>query len=217
MNNKQISQSTGAMNAEEAYDYLLVLSHITVRFARVMREPRYPDGATESDVEHSFHLGITATELASTYFPDLNAGLVAQFSLVHDLPELYAGDTPSFNLSDEERAKKEQNEKAASTRLSRELPPYTAKLLERYERQEEPEARFVRLIDKILPIIMMVVAGDACTFKEDFNVTSLASLSEVRAKEVTKLHDMFPEFPFIHMVRSLVVERADATLFPEET
>lgn len=216
MNGKQISQPTDDKSAKEAHDYLLAFSELTVRFARVKRRVRYPDGAKESDVEHSYHLALSAAELAGTYFPELDTGLVTQFALVHDLPELHAGDVPSFNISNEDRAKKEQAEKEALSRLLRELPPYTAQLLERYERQEEPEARFVRFVDKVLPVAMIVVAGSANTFKEDYDLASLPSLREIREREAARLQALFPEFPFIQIVRDLIVETSSAQLFPEE-
>ena len=125
---------------KQAHDYMLVIGKLVIDFARVTRAPRLPDGARETDVEHSFHLGLSATELAGTYFPDLDAGLVAQFSLVHDLPEVYVGDVWTFGISPEDRAKKEQDEKQATLRLLKELPPNTANLLERYEKQIEKEA-----------------------------------------------------------------------------
>ncbi len=214
--NKQIRQPADRNSAEEAHDYLLYLSRLAVKFASVTRAPRQPDGTKESDVEHSYHLGLSATELAATYFPDLDAGLVAQFSLIHDLPELHIGDTPTFNITDEDRAKKEQAEKAALAQLLGELPPHTAKLLERYERQEDPEARFVRFVDKILPALMVVASGTASMFKDDYKLTSLLSLQEIRSKETARLQSLFPDFPFIQMVRKLVITHADAEIFPEK-
>lgn len=53
-------------------------------------------------------------------------GIVAEFSLVHDLPEVYAGDIPTFNISAEARLTKEATEQVSAERLLRELPPYLA-------------------------------------------------------------------------------------------
>jgi putative hydrolase of HD superfamily len=215
LGSKQIRQPIDRDSAEEAFDHLLALSRLAVKFAGVTRAPRQPDGRKESDVEHSYHLALSATELAAAYFPDLDTGLVAQFSLIHDLPELHVGDTPTFNITDEDRAKKEQVEKAALVRLLAELPPHTAELLERYERQEDPEARFVRFVDKILPALMVLASGTASMFKTDYDLTSPLSLQEIRARETARLQSLFPDFPFIQMVREKVIARADAEIFPE--
>lgn len=125
-------------DVQEAHDYLMSLAEVTVKFAGVDRVIIYPSGRYENDTEHSFHLAISAVELAANYHPELDVGLVSQFSIVHDLPEVYAGDTPSFIMSREIELKKEKLEQKAIKRLLTELPPYTAQLLERYEAQIEP-------------------------------------------------------------------------------
>lgn len=206
-----------AESAQEAHDYLLALGSLTVRFAEVDRAPRYPDGERETDVEHSYHLALSATELAADYFPDLDVGLVAQFSLVHDLPEVYTGDVWTFNISDEDRALKEAAEKVATARLLEELPPYMAQLLERYEKQEEREARFVRFVDKLLPAVINAMAGDANTFSEDYGVMSAEDLLRTRAARTSKLQEQFPDFPMIHMVRDLISATSSRIIFQNTT
>lgn len=200
---------------QQAHDYLLALGSLTVRFAEVERAPRYPNGERETDVEHSFHLALSAIELAADYYPELDVGLVAQFSLVHDLPESYAGDVWTFDISDEDRAKKELAEQEATKRLLTELPPYTAQLLERYEKQLESEARFVRFVDKILPAIINIMAGDANTFKEDYGISSVEELNVGRDTRTAKLQAMFPEFQFVHLVRDLISKTSAEHVFRE--
>jgi putative hydrolase of HD superfamily len=201
--------------AQQAHDYLLALGNVSVRFAQVERAPRYPDGDRETDVEHSFHLALSTIELAANYYPELDTGLITQFSLVHDLPELYTGDVWTFNISDEDRAKKELTEKAAIDQLLDELPPHVAQLLERYEAQQEPEARFVRFVDKILPAIINIMAGDANTFKEDYGINTVEQLNAGREARTAKLQAMFPEFQFIHLVRDLISKTSAEHVFPD--
>lgn len=201
--------------AQQAHDYLLALGNVSVQFAQVERAPRYPDGDRETDVEHSFHLALSAIELAANYYPELDVGLIAQFSLVHDLPELHTGDVWTFNISDEDRAKKELTEKAAIDQLLDELPPHVAQLLERYEAQQEPEARFVRFVDKILPAIINIMAGDANTFKEDYGINTVEQLNAGREARTAKLQAMFPEFQFIHLVRDLISKTSAKHVFSD--
>jgi 5'-deoxynucleotidase YfbR-like HD superfamily hydrolase len=165
---------------KKAYNYLLALGKLTLDFSEVERAPRYTDGDRETDVEHSFHLALSAMELAPLLHPKLDIGLIAQFSLVHDLPE--------------ELVDKKAAEAVALKRLMKELPPYTAQLLERYEEQVEPEARFVRFIDKLVPAIINMLNEDAISFKEDYGVTTAKELLAKRAGHIERLHKMFPEF-----------------------
>jgi len=200
-------------DVQQAHDYLLSIGDICVRFTEVKRAPRYPNGSRESDVEHSFHLALSAAELAADYYPELDTGLVAQFSLLHDLPELYSGDVWTINISDEDRQKKEVAEEAATKRLINELPPHTAKLLLRYEKQQEPEARFVRFVDKLLPDIIIIVANEASSFKEDHGISDAESLNIISEAFALKLKSMFPEFEFLHLIRDQVSKTSSSHLF----
>jgi 5'-deoxynucleotidase YfbR-like HD superfamily hydrolase len=201
---------------QQAHDDLLKLGELTVKFADVHRIILYPDGHYENDAEHSFHLAISATEIAASYHPELDLGLVSQLSIVHDLPEIYAGDVPSFSLSNDERSKKEKAEKVALEKLLNELPSHTAKLLKRYEDQKEPEARFVRLIDKILPAVIHAVATEAN--KEDFlsryNITGVEDIDRGNEIFLARLQQMFPEFDSILVLRELVAKTSRNRLFP---
>jgi putative hydrolase of HD superfamily len=203
----------GIEHAKQAYDYLMKLGSFTVRFAEVKRALRYPNGGHENDPEHSFHLGLSATELAASYFPELDAGLVSQFSLVHDVPEVYAGDTWAFKISKEERKAKELREKQALLRVQKELPPYTAQLLSRYEKQQEPEARFVRLVDKIMPDVINVLAGSASTFKEDMKIDTAEDLKLICEERLAELQAMFPEFPLALIIKGLSLDDLQRNMF----
>lgn len=188
-----------------AYDYLMSLGSVATRFARVERAPRYPDGRRETDVEHSYLLGIAAIELAALLYPTtLNTGRVAEFCLVHDLPEVYAGDTPTFRITAEERLHKEAAEQAATQRLMAELPPHTAMLIRAYQVQEEPEARFVRLVDKVLPAVVTMVPGGVSVWEEDYGVTSADEMRIAREGHLASLRAAFPEFEPVLGVVSMV-------------
>jgi 5'-deoxynucleotidase YfbR-like HD superfamily hydrolase len=201
-------------NVNTAHDYLMKLGDVTILLSEVKRAPRYPSGKRETDVDHSFHLALSATELASIYFPDLDLGLVAQFSIIHDLPEIYTGDTWTFNITDKELREKSEAEKEAVKKLIKELPPYTAQLLTRYEDQVEPESRFVRFVDKLLPSVINILAGEANTFKEDYEITNLEDVNKIADERLMRLQRMFPEFPFIHAVHISLSSASHNHMFP---
>jgi len=201
---KEQAKNNNSDQTQRAHDYLLTLAKITTKFAEVERAPRYPDGHRENDAEHSFHLSLSAIELAADFYPNLDVGLVAQFCTVHDLPEVYAGDVRSFKITDEQRKQKELSELAATKRLIKELPPYTVELLKRYEKQTEPEARFVRFIDKLLPAIINITAGSVYNLKEDYNISSAEELNRLKEEHYQYIEAMFPEFKAVQLVCRLV-------------
>jgi len=200
-------------SAEEAHDYLLNLGELVTKFARITRSTRLPDGASETDVEHSFHLALSATELAANYFPELDTGLIAQFSLVHDLPEVNVGDLSTFDITDDDRMKKEQAEHASTKKLLKELPPYTAKLLKRYEDQIEKEAVFVRFVDKMLPAIINYWSKEATTFLDDYDGHDRVQLHERTQQWLSDLKTRFPEYPFLHDVLEMLDASSEESIY----
>ena len=207
-----------SLNVKQAHNQLLTIGGMAVAFADIHRATIYPNGRHENDAEHSFHLALSATELAATYHPQLNTGLVSQFSIVHDLPEVYAGDVPSFGMAQKTKAKKEQAEHAALQRLLSELPPHTASLLKRYEQQTEPEARFVRLVDKILPVIIYSVAVNSNKeyFMQKFAIKTAQQLTSANQQYFAQLQAMFPEFDFLLLLRQLAANTHRDRFFPEK-
>jgi 5'-deoxynucleotidase YfbR-like HD superfamily hydrolase len=204
-------------DVQQAHDQLITLGEITVKFADVHRITLYPDGHYENDPEHSFHLALSAVEIAANYHPELDLGLISQFSIVHDLAEVYAGDVPSFERTEDARVKKEEAEQKALERLYKELPPHTASLLERYEEQTEPEARFVRLIDKILPPVIhaVAVAANKDDFINRFDIKTLEEAQAANKRFFARLQEMFPEFDFILLLRKAVEQTSSNKFFKE--
>jgi hypothetical protein len=97
-----------------------------------------------------------------------------------------------------------------------ELPSHTAQLLERYEKQTEPEARFVRLVDKMTPAIINVMAGNANTFIEDHGIDAIEMLHETHKVRAERLRKMFPEFQFIHDVSELIAKTSADHIFKQK-
>lgn len=196
---------------KRAYEYALQLGSVAVEMAAIKRATYNFPGRHENDAEHSFHLSITAAELAAELYPELDSGLVAEFGNVHDSVEIVVGDIASHNLNKKQREQKTQMEHEALPQLYERLPPHTRELVERYEAQEEPEARFTYLVDKLLVSIMHVVATEANEeefirrYKDKKDGEHLAQLSAARTRE---LKEKYPEFDVIHMLKSLAASVA---------
>ena len=109
----------------------------------------------ETDAEHSWHLALYALVLAD-YAPDgADIARVVEMTLVHDLVEIYAGDT--FCYDKNANADKAQREKDAADKLFSVLPEdegahYRA-LWEEFDAQETPDARFAAALDRFQPVI----------------------------------------------------------------
>ena len=194
---------------DEAAEVTMNLGSFAIEMARVYRVPRYDEHSRENDAEHSFMVALTAMELAASYHSGLDVGLVGQFALVHELIEKRTKDVATFTLNDDELTAKEAREHNALEATCAELPPYIAHLLRRYEAQLEPEARFVRLEDKMTPLISNLVGPGRKVMEEDFDITTPEQLDTSEKRFSSKLRERFPdaELDFIHKVRDVLAAR----------
>jgi 5'-deoxynucleotidase YfbR-like HD superfamily hydrolase len=190
-------------------DSLVDLARLALAFGRIDRTAVYhPDQATpESDTDHTVMLGWAACAIAATWFPRLDVGLVAQFALVHDAPEVYAGDTPTLRITADGRAAKAAREAAAVDRLTTEFAhrlPWFPTVIRTYEQQRLPEARFVRGVDKVLPKLVHLL--DHCTGLVEQGM-SRAELADVFARQREDMTGYVGEFGALMDVREELVRR----------
>lgn len=166
---------------EKLADALVDLADAALAFGEIDRTAVYhPDGAMkESDTDHTVMLGWCACAIAAKCFPWLDIGLVAQFALVHDATEIYAGDTPTLRISAEGRAAKAARERAALDRLTDEFGPslpWFPCITASYEMQGLPEARFVRALDKVMPKLVHLLDGCKGLIEQGMGRVELAGM-----------------------------------------
>lgn len=152
-------------------DRLADLQQMIADFAKIKRVPQIGDnGVAENDVEHSFGLALTCWYLQPKIAPELDLLKILQLALAHDIVELHAGDT--FIFDEEKLATKEQRERAALEQVRSDWPDFSelAKHAEDYMDKIDEEARFVKAVDKILPVIMVDI-GEKAVFWDRHNVT----------------------------------------------
>lgn len=109
----------------------------------------------ETDAEHSWHLALYAYVLAD-YAPEgTDISRTAEMTIVHDLVEIYAGDTFCYDAN--ANADKAQREKESADRLFAVLPQgegeHFRALWEEFDAQETPDARFAASLDRFQPVI----------------------------------------------------------------
>jgi 5'-deoxynucleotidase YfbR-like HD superfamily hydrolase len=190
-------------------DSLVDLGRLAMRFSRIERTACYhEDGVTkESDADHTVMLGWLAPALAHRCFPQLNTGLVAEFALVHDAVEAYAGDTQTLRIDGDGRDAKKKREAAASLRIHREFHHelgWFPQMIDRYEMQVEPEARYIRGLDKYLPKIVHLL--DGCTGLHEFGI-GRDELTKTLAQQHTDMQAYVGEFVALLDVRAELVSR----------
>ncbi|MDO9353044.1 MAG: HD domain-containing protein [Solirubrobacteraceae bacterium] len=108
----------------------------------------------ENDAEHSWHLTLMALVFASRAKEPVDLVRVLSMLVVHDLVEIYAGDTPLHIVDDQQEAR----ERDAADQLFPLLPGAQGQQLreawEEFEAHETPEARFARSLDRMQPLLL---------------------------------------------------------------
>lgn len=109
----------------------------------------------ENDAEHSWHLAVMAMLLHEYAAEPVDVARTIRMLLVHDLVEIDAGDT--FTYDEEAKRDKAQREREAADRIFALLPADQAAemraLWEEFERGETPEARFAAALDRLQPLL----------------------------------------------------------------
>ena len=109
----------------------------------------------ENSAEHSWHIAVMAFVLAE-YFPKkIDVFKVVKMLLVHDIVEVYAGDT--FLYDEKKREDAKEIEKKAAKKIFSLLPEDQAEdfyntWLE-FEENKTNEAEFAKILDNLQPIL----------------------------------------------------------------
>lgn len=187
-------------------DHAERIAAIAMAFGDVLRATRLPDGVrAEPDTTHTVMLIWLACELCP---PELDRGKVAMLASVHDLPEVRSslGDVNSFGITADARHAKEEAERAARIQLRNELGNnWMMRTLDEYEEQLAPEARYVRLFDKIVP--KLTHALNACAALRALG-HSAEHVEEVHRIQLAKLSAEYPEFPSTLALLAAAMDRS---------
>ncbi|GHF32346.1 HD domain-containing protein [Streptomyces griseoluteus] len=110
----------------------------------------------ENDAEHSWHLAMMVAVLAEHSDEPIDVGHTVELVLLHDLVEIYAGDTPLYDSAG--GAGQQEREAVAADDLFRLLPDDQARrmraLWDEFEERATPEARFAKAMDRLQPLLL---------------------------------------------------------------
>lgn len=113
-------------------------------------------GRNENDAEHAWHMAIMAYLLKEYSNEKVDIGRVMIMCLIHDVVEIDAGDTYAFDA--EGMKTRKAREDAAKERIYSLLPDdqkeELQKIFDEYEECETAEAKFVRAMDNLQPLLL---------------------------------------------------------------
>ena len=109
----------------------------------------------ENDAEHSWHIAVMALLFEEYAKEPVDVGRVTQMCVVHDLVEIYAGDTFAYDTKGNED--KAARESAAADRLFGQLPEEQGRMIrslwEEFDATETADAKYAACLDRIQPFL----------------------------------------------------------------
>lgn len=134
-------------------EFVLVIDEMK----NVLRRNLVVDGSRrENDAEHSWHLAMLAMILEEYSSQKVDIERVLKITLVHDLVEVYAGDTFAYDAKGNED--KLDREIEAANRLFEMLDPVQGAeiraLWDEFEAKETAESRYANAVDRLQPLLL---------------------------------------------------------------
>lgn len=115
----------------------------------------------ENDSEHSWTLALITAVLAPKLDPTIDVGKAVRLAVVHDVVEVYAGDTSIWADSKQLASKTDREAqafKAIQAAFGKQFPELV-KLIEEYEARQTDEALFVWALDKFVSFLTVEPNG----------------------------------------------------------
>lgn len=122
----------------------------------ILRRTLLTDGSRqENDAEHSWHLALMAVILEEYAAEPIDLGRVLAMVTVHDLVEIYAGDTFAFDPAanqDKQRREQDAADKLFGL-LEGEQGRQIRRLWEEFDAMDTADSRFAASLDRIQPFM----------------------------------------------------------------
>ena len=122
----------------------------------VLRRTMLVDGSRrENDAEHSWHIAVMALYFKEYCVAPVNVERAVKMCLVHDLIEIYAGDTFAYDpVGNKDKA---QREAAAADKLFAQLPDEQGSelraLWEEFDAMQTNDAKYAACMDRLQPFL----------------------------------------------------------------
>ncbi|MBO4389315.1 MAG: HD domain-containing protein [Lachnospiraceae bacterium] len=128
----------------------------------IFRRTLLVDGSRrENDAEHSWHIAMMAMLFEEYAVEKVDVNRAVQMCVVHDLVEIYAGDTFAYNVkANEDKAEREQ---AAADQLFGQLPEEQGTMIrelwEEFDAMETNDAKYAACLDRLQPFLHNTLTG----------------------------------------------------------
>ena len=190
----------------------------------IQRRTYLTDGKRlENDAEHAWHMAVMALLLSEYSNEPIDLLKVVSIVLIHDLVEIYAGDT--FAYDTEGLKTQKEREDAAAQKLFSALPDDLAarfrSLWDEFEAWETPEARFAHSLDNFQPLLLQAATDGLSWAKEGRTLSQVLKRNSRSAEGSRTLWDyslanfIRPQTAKGHLIKDVRFRMAETGDIPE--
>ena len=115
----------------------------------------------ENDAEHSWHIAVMALIFEEYATEPVDVSRAVKMCVVHDLIEIYAGDTFAYDAAG--NADKAEREAAAANKLFAQLPAEQGaeirSLWEEFDAMQTPDSKYAACMDRLQPFLHNTLTG----------------------------------------------------------
>lgn len=144
--------SSGNMRLDQQLKFSAEIDKMTNIYRRTML---ISGERHENDAEHSWHIAVMALLFKEYCIEEPSVERAIKMCVVHDLIEIYAGDTFAYDIKGNES--KAEREKAAADKLFSMLPPEQGSeirsLWEEFDAMETTDAKYAACLDRLQPLL----------------------------------------------------------------
>lgn len=132
----------------EKLEKILEFIHEAEKLKKEMRHSWLSDGRQESVAEHSWRTALMALLLNPELENKIDINRALKMAVVHDISEIFTGDTPAFNIQEKQKTKEKEREFILGFEEKYGLEGIAELWLE-YEEMKTPEGKFIKALDKL--------------------------------------------------------------------
>ena len=132
------------------------------KMTSILRRTMLVDGSRrENDAEHSWHIAVMALIFEEYAAEPVDISRAVKMCVVHDLIEIYAGDTFAYDVAG--NVDKAEREATAADKLFAQLPSEQGdeirSLWEEFDAMQTPDAKYAACMDRLQPFLHNTLTG----------------------------------------------------------
>lgn len=197
----------------ERIDQIVEFCRVIDREKFVQRRTFLTDGERlENDAEHAWHMAVMALLLSEYSNERIDVLKVVSILLIHDLVEVYAGDT--FAYDEEGKKSQRERELAAADKLFTQLPEDLGTrfrgLWDEFEAWETTEAKFAHSLDNFQPLMLQHASNGRAWREGGRKLSEVLKRNEKSAEGSQELWDYaFEKFISPEMEKGNLIDDRD--------